>query len=366
MTMQNMAISTNVQDQVTNSNVALFDPQYLAAISSFAQIMAQGAATIPKHLQGNVADCMAVAMQAAQWKLSPFAVAQKTHLINGVLGYEAQLINAVISRSGVLANRFEYEWYGPWENVIGKFIIKKNSDGKEYRQPGWSMADERDIGIIISARLNGEDEPRKLDLLLAQARVRNSTLWADDPRQQLAYLAVKRWSRLYCPDVILGVYTPDELEERQEKVINPESVDRVSLKDITSSGSQPETTTTTQESTINIDDIADEFRDRIIKAETMDQARAIGEEVTAQRTLLGAGLVTELKNKAVKRHHQLKAKNTIEGLINTLPSSGDPEASNRFAEVEQKLTSAKNHLGDELFEKFSITLADMKPEYAGA
>jgi hypothetical protein len=34
-------------------------------------------------------------------------------------------------------------------------------------------------------------------------------------RQQLAYLAVKRWARLYCPDVILGVYTADEVDERE-------------------------------------------------------------------------------------------------------------------------------------------------------
>ncbi|ENE8833853.1 recombinase RecT, partial [Escherichia coli] len=63
--------------------------------------------------------------------------------------------------------------------------------------------------------------PRVLELLLAQARTRNSTLWADDPRQQLAYLALKRWARLYCPEVILGVYTRDELDEPQEKIINP-------------------------------------------------------------------------------------------------------------------------------------------------
>ena len=59
--------------------------------------------------------------------------------------------------------------------------------------------------------LKGEDSPRNLELLLTQAQVRNSTLWASDPKQQLAYLAIKRWSRLYCPDVIMGVYTPDEL-----------------------------------------------------------------------------------------------------------------------------------------------------------
>jgi hypothetical protein len=36
-------------------------------------------------------------MQAAQWGMNPFAVAQKTHVVNGTLGYEAQLVNAVVS-----------------------------------------------------------------------------------------------------------------------------------------------------------------------------------------------------------------------------------------------------------------------------
>lgn len=148
-----------------------------------------------------------------QWKMNPFAVAQKTHLVNGVLGYEAQLVNAVITTCAPVLDRLHYEWYGTWEKVIGKFDIKTNSEGKQYRQPGWKLEDEEGLGVKVWATFRGEDEPRVLELLLAQARTRNSTLWADDPRQQLAYLATKRWSRLYCPDVILGVYSPDELEE---------------------------------------------------------------------------------------------------------------------------------------------------------
>ena len=272
--MQNTNVAVADQNAVVNSNIALFDSQYLNAISTFAQIMAQGAATVPKHLQGNQADCMAVAMQAAQWQMNPFAVAQKTHLISGVLGYEAQLVNAVISRSGVLANRFEYEWYGPWENVVGKFHIRKGEKG-EYRVPGWTMADEAGIGIIIRATLKGEEQPRELDLLLAQARTRNSTLWADDPRQQLAYLAVKRWARLFCPDVILGVYTPDELEDRQEKEINPVPQQRVSVADIPAESK----TTSAQEAGTNIDGIADEFRDRIEAAQSVDQAKAVRADI---------------------------------------------------------------------------------------
>ncbi|WP_312980157.1 RecT family recombinase [Atlantibacter sp.] len=358
--MQNSNVAVADQTAVVNSNIALFDSQYLNAINAFAQMMAQGSATVPRHLQGNPADCMAVAMQAAQWQMNPFAVAQKTHLINGVLGYEAQLVNAVISRSGVLATRFEYEWYGPWENVIGKFNIKKGEKG-EYRVPGWTMADETGIGIIIRARLKGEDEPRELDLLLAQARVRNSTLWADDPRQQLAYLAVKRWSRLYCPDVILGVYTPDELEERQEKVINPEPAPRMSVQEITSDVC----VTSAQEPSSSIDTLADNFRNRIESAKDVDSAKAVRVDIEAAKASLGTALFTELKNKAVKRYYLVDARNKVEAAINSLPKPDEPEAAERFAKAEQTLTAAKRHLGDELYEKFSITLLDMKPEYVG-
>ncbi len=118
-----------------------------------------------------------------------------------------------------MLDRLHYEWHGAWEKVIGKFTIK-NGDKGEYRVPGWKLEDEQGLGVKVWVTFRGEDEPRVLELLLAQARTRNSTLWADDPRQQLAYLATKRWSRLYCPDVILGVYSPDALEETAPTIRN--------------------------------------------------------------------------------------------------------------------------------------------------
>lgn len=193
----------------------LMDTASLDRMERFADLMASGKTTIPQHLRGSKGDCFAIAMQSMQWGMNPFAVAQKTHLVNGVLGYEAQLVAAVINNSGVVTDRFRFEWFGPWEKVIGKYQIKRGDKG-EYRVPGWSMADEEGCGIRVFATLRGESEPRVLQLLLAQARVRNSTLWADDPKQQLAYLAQKRWARLFAPDVILGVYSPEELEAAPE------------------------------------------------------------------------------------------------------------------------------------------------------
>jgi len=201
----------------TSTSALVLDGDSLDKMMRLAEVMALGRATLPKHFNGNSADCLAVVMQAMQWKMNPFAVAQKTHLVNGVLGYEAQLVNAVITTCAPVLDRLHYEWYGAWDKVIGKFTIK-NGDKGEYRVPGWKLEDEQGLGVKVWATFRGENEPRVLELLLAQARTRNSTLWADDPRQQLAYLATKRWSRLYCPDVILGVYSPDELEERAPSI----------------------------------------------------------------------------------------------------------------------------------------------------
>jgi len=180
-------------------------------LDKMADRMASAKNTLPKHFQGNPGDCWTVIMQALQWGMNPFAVAQKTHLVHGTLGYEAQLVNAVITSMAPTTGRLNFEWFGDWDKILGKFKTQTGNNGS-YQVPDWKPADEDGLGVRVWATMKGEDEPRVLTLLLKQATVRNSTLWAADPRQQLAYLGTKRWARLYCPDVILGVYTPDEIE----------------------------------------------------------------------------------------------------------------------------------------------------------
>lgn len=218
------------QAQDLSTPAIMFDFSMIERMNELAKMMSTSKVAVPQHFRGSPGDCLAVVMQAAQWGMNPFAVAQKTFSITGTLGYEAQLVNAVIAARAPVTGRIEYEWYGPWERVLGKFIERESKTKKDdhghpikYRTPNWSAQDEEGCGVRVWATFKSEKEPRVLELLLTQARTRNSTLWADDPRQQLAYLAVKRWARLYCPDVILGVYTPDELEERSqvEKDITP-------------------------------------------------------------------------------------------------------------------------------------------------
>jgi len=142
-------------------------------------------------------------------------------VVGFVADRQAQLVNAVITAKAPVKGRLNFEWFGSWENVIGKMCevtskTKKDEDTgefKKYRVPAWSFDDEKGLGIMVWATFKGEDEPRILELLLTQVRTRNSTHWAEDPKQQIAYLVTKKWARLFCPDVILGVYTPDEFED---------------------------------------------------------------------------------------------------------------------------------------------------------
>ena len=167
------------------------DTQRMETIYKFAEMMATCGPTVPKHLQGSPGDCMAIIMQSMQWGMSPHSVALKTHLVNGTLGYESQLVNAVISSSRAIKGRFKYETQG------------EGTDG---------------VGVRCGAVINGEEEITWGQWIFKKDQsVQNSPLWKTDPVQQLSYLAVKRWARLYTPDVILGVYTPDELREIDAK-----------------------------------------------------------------------------------------------------------------------------------------------------
>lgn len=256
----------------------MMNPEIMDRFERIASVMASSKFAVPKHLQGNTGDCLAIIMQSAQWQMDPFAVAQKTHQINGVLGYEAQLVNAVITNRAPITGRLNFEWYGDWAKINGK------------EDKSW------DKGIKVWATLKGETSPREIDISMGQVgSVRNSPLWVSDPRQQLAYLAIKRWSRLYTPDVILGVYTPDEIVEREELDVTP--VQSTVKKHQGASGLKAQMAEREQ-SQETVIDMAPEFNTaaliaQIYATETLEQLKEVSNTVP---TNLGEPAQTDIKN----------------------------------------------------------------------
>ncbi len=154
-------------------------------VMEFAKLMAVSQQAVPKDFRNNPGMCLAVAFQAIEWRMSPFQVANKAYVVNDRIAFESQLIHGVIEARAPLKQRLDcrYEGEGPDRQciVIGTFL-----DGavREYKTPK-----------------------------IKDIKVKNSPLWVSDPDQQLWYYGSRSWSRKWCPDVILGIYSRDEIEE---------------------------------------------------------------------------------------------------------------------------------------------------------
>ena len=179
-----------IESNTIGSTAMMFGTGNLERAMQVANAMAEAKVSVPNHLRGNPGDCLAIVMQASQWGMNPFAVAQKTHLVNGTLGYEAQLVNAVVQNSRVIKGRFHYEYSGEGDQIACR------------------------VGAVIA----GENSITWGEWLMAKhVTTKNSPLWKTNPKQQLGYLQVKNWARQYCPGAILGVYSEDELADNSPR-----------------------------------------------------------------------------------------------------------------------------------------------------
>lgn len=130
------------------------------------------------------ATCFLVVNQAIRWNFDPFAVMGETYVVGGKLAWQGKLVAAVVNARAGLKTKLDYRFE------------KKGTP---------------DLACTVMGTFEGEDAPRESTLSLRDAKTSNS-MWTKDPEQKLAYSAVVRWARRYCPEVVMGVLTDDDLE----------------------------------------------------------------------------------------------------------------------------------------------------------
>lgn len=161
-------------------------PSDMGAAMRLAEMMATSK-LVPNHLQKSAGDCLMVIEQAMRWQMSPFAVAQCTSVIQGKLMFEGKLVAAALNSSGLLEGRLREEFSGA----------------------GPSRA------VMLRGTIRGETAPREIHVTLAEAKTSNG-MWTKQPDQQLIYFATRAWARRHAPEVMLGVYSPEEFEEPRQ------------------------------------------------------------------------------------------------------------------------------------------------------
>lgn len=151
----------------------------------FAKVMSLSKQMIRKDFRGNPEMCLAVCIQAHEWGLNPYAVASKAFIVNDMVSYESQLIHAVIESRAPIKGRLRCEFLG-------------EDDDRQCR---------------VYGTFEGETEPHDYTSpRFRNIRVKNSPLWQTDPDQQLFYYSTRAWARRHCPDVVMGIYTPEEAQ----------------------------------------------------------------------------------------------------------------------------------------------------------
>jgi hypothetical protein len=159
--------------------------QNMTDIMEFAKLMSISGVAVPKHLRDNPGACLAIVIQASEWIMSPYAVANKSYSVNDRMGYEAQLVAAVILRRAPIKSRFSYTYTGEGDKRVCTVKVTTTDDEV----------------VTHSSPPFGLITPK------------NSPLWKSDPDQQQGYHTARAMCRRHFPDVLLGVYTMDELQD---------------------------------------------------------------------------------------------------------------------------------------------------------
>jgi hypothetical protein len=189
-----------VDTRYTQDVIPVLDTSKFEHMQRIAQVMAR-MSTLPESLRGTrddnkfepfpdmeiVANCFRVANQAVRWGMDPFAVADCASIIRGRLMWEGKLVAAVIAAK--LGVRLSYVF-----------------DDAPHDQ----------LGVTVSGTLPGEMSARDVFGRVCDWRTtRQGSPWQSPAnwKRQLRYRGAREWARAYVPELMLGIYADDELDE---------------------------------------------------------------------------------------------------------------------------------------------------------
>lgn len=134
-----------------------------------------------------VANCFRIVNFSVRAGIDPFAALDCCSLVHGKLCLEGKLVAAVIQAK--LGIDLEYEWDEKPGDSLGIVVSGQFPDGRV----------KTIKGTVGEWKTTGTNSP-----------------WPKQARKQLAYRGAREWARLHAPAILLGVYTPDELEALSE------------------------------------------------------------------------------------------------------------------------------------------------------
>lgn len=181
----------NALTPISHGSAALV-PRSMSEAMQLADMMAK-TGFLARELQ-TPGGALFVVEQAMRWNMSPFAVAMETSFIQGKPMFSGKIVAAAVVSMGATAGRLSYDYSGKGD----------------------------DRTVIVRGTVRGESEPREVTVRVGDAKT-NNKVWNTQPDQQLAYHGARVWARRHTPEVMLGVYSPEEFDESSATPLPPAS-----------------------------------------------------------------------------------------------------------------------------------------------
>lgn len=180
---------------------ALMQPTNGKQLMDMANMMSASKTMIRDFYRDSPGDCAALIMICQPYGFNPYQVSWKTYKASksadAPVSFEGQLVNAMVNMSAPIRGRLKYAYVGegPTRQCIVVGVDRETGDPIDYTSP-----------------------------MLKDIPIKNSPLWKGDPDQQLGYYSARAWARRHFPELLLGVYTREEIEEAPSiRDVTPES-----------------------------------------------------------------------------------------------------------------------------------------------
>ena len=146
---------------------------------------------VPQTYQKNPSNCLIAIEQAQRMNISPLMVMQNLYPIQGKPSWSSKFLIASINASRKFDMELQYD-------------ETKDKDGKPYSCVAWTMKNGRRIeGMEVNMQMAKDEEWLG----------KNGSKWKTMPQLMLRYRAASFFSSLNCPELTMGIYTKEEIED---------------------------------------------------------------------------------------------------------------------------------------------------------
>jgi len=155
---------------------------------------------VPAHLRGKPADCLIAIMMAKELGDNPLMVMQNIYVVSGKAGWSATYMIGRANASGVFKGRITWETTGEKMNMAVK------------------------AKAVLADTLETVSATATMQMATAEGWTKNAK-YSTMPEHMLRWRAATMLIRLYCPEVMLGMNTADEIEvDPQPQIAPPRTV----------------------------------------------------------------------------------------------------------------------------------------------